>query len=94
MKYVLSPLADKDIDDIWLYIATDNENAANKMLHKIYAAIEKLAEFPMMGRERPELGDLRSLSVSPYVVFYHIHNVIDVVRVLHSSRDIEHMFNA
>jgi toxin ParE1/3/4 len=43
-----------------------------------------------MGRLRPELkAELRSLSTGNYVVFYlAMEDGIDLVRVLHGSRDI------
>jgi toxin ParE1/3/4 len=50
-----------------------------------------LAIQPRAGRLRPELApELRSFPVGRYVVFYRPQDDgIDVVRVLHSARDIE-----
>ena len=47
-----------------------------------------------MGRARVELGaDLRSFPFGRYVIFYApIDDGIDVVRVLHSARDIDAAF--
>ena len=47
-----------------------------------------------MGRRRPELApNIRSLTVGRYVVFYQpLFRGIEVVRVLHGSRDIESIF--
>jgi toxin ParE1/3/4 len=44
-----------------------------------------------MGRARPELApDLRSFPFGRYVIFYMpLSDGIDVVRVLHSARDID-----
>ncbi len=39
MDYVLSPLADDDLDEIWLHIAYDNQPAADKMIRKIFETI-------------------------------------------------------
>ena len=46
---------------------------------------------PMMGRARPEIApDLRSLPFKRYVIYYlPLHDGIDVVRILHSARDLD-----
>ena len=48
-----------------------------------------------MGRARDELAaDLRSFPFARYVIFYEpIEDGIDVVRVLHSARDIDAAFD-
>ena len=48
-----------------------------------------------MGRARDELAaDLRSFPFGRYVIFYEpIEDGIDVVRVLHSARDIDVAFD-
>lgn len=53
-------------------------------------AIKMLADHPQAGRERPELArGIRSFPVGRYIIFYQpTVSGIDVVRVLHGSRDI------
>ena len=53
-----------------------------------------LARQPLIGRARKELAtDLRSFPFGRYVIFYTpVHDGIDVVRVLHSARDIDAAF--
>jgi len=54
-----------------------------------------LAEQPAMGRVREELlHGLRSFPVGRYVIFYlTVPNGIDIVRVLHGSRDVNAIFH-
>ena len=54
-----------------------------------------LATQPMMGRARDELASgVRSFPFGRYVVFYApLDDGIDIVRVLHGSRDIDAIFN-
>ncbi len=87
----IRPSAEGDAAEIWDYIAEDSEAAADRMLELIDAQFTRLARFPNMGRERPELADgLRSFPVGRYVVFYlPVTNGIEVVRVLHASRDVQ-----
>jgi toxin ParE1/3/4 len=53
-----------------------------------------LAQFPEMGKSRNDLAKgLRSFSVKPYVIFYkHMEDYIEIVRILHQSRNIEDQF--
>jgi toxin ParE1/3/4 len=83
--------AEQDLDEIWFYIALDNVVAADNLLDDIDSSCQLLAMQPQAGRLRPELTpDLRSLPVGRYVVFYQPQDDgIEVVRVLHSARDIE-----
>lgn len=84
------PLAFADLADIWAYIADDSEQQADLFLDLLDAKLALLATQPAMGRERPELAPrLRSFPVQRYVVFYRaLRDGIDVLRVLHSARDV------
>ena len=90
-KIYRRPLARLDLISIWHYIARDNPDAADQFLDRINDALQRLAERPLIGRERPELRDtLRSFPIGNYVVFYQpLNDGIDLVRVLSSYRDID-----
>lgn len=85
------PLAALDILDVWDHIADDDMAAADRWVDALDTAFHRLATQPMMGRARPELGgDLRSFPFRRYVIYYlPLRDGIDVVRVLHSARDID-----
>ncbi len=95
MRYLISPEADKDLDEIWLHIAQDHEPAADKMILKIFDAVDQLVRMPLIGRGRSELHSLvRSYAVTPYVIFYiPTESVIQIVRILHGARDIEEILH-
>ena len=88
------PLAGADIDEIWDYIAEDSTVEADAWADRLDAKLRLLASQPLMGRSRDELAPgVRSLPFGRYVIFYlPLHDGIDVVRVLHSARDIESIF--
>ncbi len=88
------PLAADDIAQVWDYIAEDSLEQADAWLDRLDEAFRLLATTPMMGRAREELSPgLRSMPFGRYVIFYEPINVgIDVVRVLHSARDIDAQF--
>jgi toxin ParE1/3/4 len=90
------PLAAADILDIWDYIAEDGIDQADRWVDKLDEKLELIATQPLMGRARDELAaKLRSFPFGRYVVFYlPVDDGIDVVRVLHSARDVDAVFGA
>lgn len=89
-----SPQADQDLLEIWLYIAEDSLENADRFLDKIENTAQRLAEFKDIGRERPELANkLFCFPLDRYVLYYRKMDAgIELVRVLHSSRDIIQIF--
>lgn len=90
----VSSVAVADMDEIWLYIARDNVDAADKLIYTIVSRFSRLAAKPDFGRPREELSaGLRSLPVGRYVVFYRpIQSGVEIVRVLHGARDLPPLF--
>jgi toxin ParE1/3/4 len=93
-QFRVSPAARTDLDDIWFYIAQNNVNAADKLVHAIVSRFSKLVATPQLGRRREELSPrLRSFPVGRYVIFYRLlENGIEVARVLHGARDFPPLF--
>jgi toxin ParE1/3/4 len=91
---VKRPLAELDLWEIWDYIADDSFDRADDFLDRVEEKLRSLARTPGMGRRREELlPGLQSFPVGNYVVFYRaIEDGIDVIRILHGSRDIEEIF--
>lgn len=93
-RYRLSRQAEQDLEDIWVYTAQTDEVAADLLIAKILDKLPVLAKFPNMGQQRDELlAGLRSFPVKPYIIFYNqTSSSIEIIRVLHQSRDIENQF--
>ena len=95
---VLRPRALADLAEIWAYIAglsaDGNPDRADAFVDLVDSKFQALSRRPGLGRRRTELNpDIRSLAVGRYVVFcLPISRGIEVVRVLHGSRDIESVF--
>ena len=88
-RFVLHPEAYRDIDDIWEYIATDNLDAADRVLEEIYETIGSLVAFPHQGHSRPDLTlrPLRFQSLRDYVIAYASdEKPLAVIAVLHGRR--------
>jgi toxin ParE1/3/4 len=83
-------LARADELEIWLFMATDNVTAADRILDRLDEAVRMLAEFPDAGRERDELTPgLRSYAVEGFVLYYaHDRTRLEVVRVLSARRNV------
>jgi len=93
-EVILAPQAEQDLLDIWLYIADDQPVHADRFLHRLETAAQRLAAYTDIGTDRPGLGvGLRSFPVERYMLYYRARpDGIEVVRVLHASRDITLLF--
>lgn len=88
------PAAEADILEIWAFIAEDSLVEADLWVDRLDEKLVLWATQPTMGRNRDEVSPgIRSLVFGRYVVFFEpLSDGIDVVRVLHSSRDIDAAF--
>lgn len=93
-RLTISPEAEQDLVDIWLYIAEDQPLNADRFLARLEEQANKLAEFSNMGVAREELAfALKSFPLDRYVLFYRTtQEGIELVRVLHHSRDVTLIF--
>lgn len=96
VRVIRRPLAELDILEIWDFIAEDSITEADLWIDRLDEKLLLWATQPMMGRSRDELASgLRSFVFGRYVVFFlPIQDGLDVVRVLHASRDISEHFDA
>jgi toxin ParE1/3/4 len=92
--YIITPRAEQDIDEILLFIAVDNLEAALVFQERLSNRFEFLADNPKIGRERAEIKqDLRSFPEGNYLIFYREWaGIVAIVRVLHGARDLDEIF--
>ena len=94
-RYRLALLARSDLGESFQYNAErSGVRNASRLHRQIRERFPRHAEQPLIGRARPELGsDLRSFPVGNYIIIYRpISDGVEIVRVLHGSRDIESLF--
>jgi toxin ParE1/3/4 len=93
-RFRLSRQAEEDLEDIWIYLTQQNELLADKQIAQILDRFPMLSQFSDMGKQRDDLlTGLKSFPVKPYIIFYSkIEDGIEIVRVLHQSRDIDSQF--
>ena len=93
---IWSPEAESDLADIWSYYrdVAGAQAAEGKSLRAISKACLLLEEHALVGRARDEIRPgLRSVLVSPHVVFYRVSGeTAQIVRILDGRRDIEDIF--
>jgi len=58
-RFVLTPRARQDVNDIWDYIADDSVESADRVLDALETAMVKLSKNPGIGHWREELTDKR-----------------------------------
>ena len=90
-RFIVSPEAVDDLEEIWLHIAEDNFEAAIQVEEKLRAVIRMLGDRPGAGHRRPDLTDqpVRFWPVYSYLIVYDPEKrPIEIVRVLHGARDI------
>ena len=91
-RYILTPSAKRDINDIWDYIANDSIEAADRVLDALESAMARLAKNPKIGHWREELADKRHrffLVYSYLIVYRGEAKALQIVRVLHAARDVQ-----
>ena len=95
MSVQLSKRAERDLDDIWSYIAQDDPRAADRVQDEIYAALALLGRHPRAGHTREDAGraNYRFWSVYSYLIVYRLHGrKVIVVRIVSGARDLRRLF--
>lgn len=91
-RVIRAQLARQDLKDIARYLAQESQSrdVAMRVVRLIADRCFVYAREPELGEACPDLGaDVRRFPVGNYVVFYRTaHNGIQLLRVLHGSRDI------
>ncbi len=86
MKVEFTDPALDDLVAITDYIATHSPQAAERVKARVYAATDRLADQPGLGRPG-RVGRTRELVVRPSIVAYHVRGqVVEVLAVLDARR--------
>ena len=91
----ITPRASQDIEAIADYLATQSSLAsAESFLKGIDATLNRVAQFPQIGRKRNELyPGLRSLPYKQYLIFYRLlDDAIEVFRIISGYQDVTALF--
>ncbi|NOX92530.1 MAG: type II toxin-antitoxin system RelE/ParE family toxin [Gammaproteobacteria bacterium] len=93
-KAIFSPLACTDLKEIKAFIAGDNRQAAVACIALLKKRCDQLASSPKIGVADERYLGLRKFPVGNYIIFYREQeNGVDIVRILHSARDVENIIS-
>jgi len=79
----------EDLNEIHDYIARDSKNYAHLFVKKIYETVQKLKDFPNIGRVVPEVNNpsVREIIFHNYrIVYRNLDNYVEIITVIHGSR--------
>ena len=79
----------EDLNEIRDYIARDSKSYANLFAKKLYDAVQKLKEFPNIGRLVPEVNitSVREIIFQNYRIIYrNMIDYIEIITIFHGSR--------
>ena len=92
-RYLLSPAARIDLEQIWDYTRHRwDVQQADEYLRELQRAIELAAENPRIGRACDEIRPgYRKLAAGSHTLYYRVtpDGIIDVVRILHQRMDVD-----
>lgn len=97
-EFRLSPEAEFELDEIWLYLARASRSAevASRVIEDIAERFWLLARHPYLGRQRDDdlRPGLRSLVAGEYVIVHRVENdsSVLILHILHGHRDIAGFF--
>lgn len=94
MNYRISVKAAEDLENIWLYTFDNwSKVQADRYVNLIFEEIEYVAENPLHGKDFSNIRkNYRCSKVKSHLIFYRTvvkQNLIEIIRVLHQSMDIE-----
>ncbi len=91
MKILWTDPAIDDLRNLLAYIAKDSEEYARSFVERIILSVDKLTDFPRLGRMVPEADQeaIRELLYHNYRIIYRVENeLIEILTVLHGRRDL------
>lgn len=100
MRIRWSQAARRDLRNLKHYIAQDSPFYAKQFCERLVASVDKLADFPRIGRQVPEAedspDDIRELIFRDYRILYLVEDsaqLIYILAVVHGARDLLGMDN-
>ncbi len=95
MRIEWSARSRNDLRELKDYIGQDSPHYARRFIERIIATVEKLADFPEIGRQVPEAenrNDVRELIFQGYRIIYLIQtDNVSIITVIHGSRDLSNV---
>ena len=91
MKILWTDPAIDDLRNLLAYIAKDSEEYARTFVEKVILSVDKLTDYPRLGRMVPEADQeaIRELLYHNYRIIYRVRDgLIEILTVVHGRRDL------
>lgn len=100
-RIISHPQAERDLEECIVYIGEEDIEAAQSFYLAFVTSLDHIAQFPLSGSPRefsnPQFHGIRMWIVKGfenYLIFYRVtEKAVEVIRVLHSARDLEELFS-
>ncbi|MCL1463541.1 type II toxin-antitoxin system RelE/ParE family toxin [Argonema galeatum] len=81
-RYIISPSASRDLNEIIDYFASRNVEAGERLLTTFVKRCQKLINFPMMGRSYEDIrSGLRGVPLDGHIILYQVTaNTLEILR--------------
>lgn len=91
LAYVLSPLAEADLEEIWIYTAQEwSVDQAEIYSNEIIDVFEDIAEGKKAGRPATVREGYLKVLAGRHAIYFQIQgDLITIVRILHQGMDVE-----
>ncbi len=87
MRITWSPEARRQVGEIWHYIALDDPAAADRIVTRLVAGVEKLSHFPHLGRPGREGSRELVVAGTHFIVVYRVEDdEIKIGTVVHGAQ--------
>ena len=98
MTFEISEKAFEDIESIWLYtLETWSVEQADRYYNLIFDEIELITKYPLSGKDFSHVRkNYRCAKVKSHLIFYKYiksEEIVEIIRILHQSMDIEDRLN-
>ncbi|MFN0102373.1 MAG: type II toxin-antitoxin system RelE/ParE family toxin [Bryobacteraceae bacterium] len=94
--YVITPEANADLLRMWLYIARDSEDIADRVQTEFYAKFDSLSRHPGQGHRRTDYTKANVLffPVYSYLIAYRPRtDPLEILAVVHGAREVKKVLN-
>lgn len=96
-EYRLSPEAESELDEIWLFIARQSGSleTADRLIDAFTDRFWLLAKNPYIGRRRDAdlRPGLRSFPVGDYILIYRLEDTtVCILHIVHGNRNVKALF--
>jgi len=84
-----TPQAADDLDAVAEFITENSPHFAGLFVMDVLQAVDRLAEFPELGRIVPEIGDktIRELILGNYRIIYRLRSeAVEILTIHHGAR--------